>query len=47
MDRERVLNAMNEAMVDAIEEAFHAIEQDDSVRLHLTGTGRGFASAAI
>jgi enoyl-CoA hydratase/carnithine racemase len=43
MDRERVLNAMNEAMVEEIEAAFHTIERDNNVRAYiLTGTGRGF-----
>lgn len=43
LDRERVLNAMNEAMVDALEEAFDRIAADDAVRAYvLTGTGRAF-----
>lgn len=43
LDRERVLNAMNEAMVEALEQAFERIAADDAVRAYvLTGTGRAF-----
>lgn len=42
-DRPKVLNAINEAMVDEIEAALDRFEADDEVRaIVLTGTGRAF-----
>jgi len=43
LDRPKVLNAMNEAMVDEIEEALDRFEADDNVRaIVIAGTGRAF-----
>jgi Enoyl-CoA hydratase/carnithine racemase len=43
LDRERSLNAMNEAMVDALEDAIARLAGDDGVSaLVITGTGRAF-----
>ncbi len=43
LDRERVLNAMNEAMVDELEQAIDRLAADPSVRaVVFTGTGRAF-----
>ena len=43
LDRPKVLNAMNEAMVDEIEEALDRFEADGNVRaIVIAGTGRAF-----
>src|SRR5690606_27796139 len=43
LDRPKVLNAINEAMVDEIEDALDRFEEDAAVRaLVIIGTGRAF-----
>lgn len=43
LDRPKVLNAINEAMVGEIEAAFDRVEQDDAIRaMVIVGTGRAF-----
>lgn len=43
LDRPKVLNAINEAMVDEIEDVMDRVEQDEAIRaLVIVGTGRAF-----
>ena len=45
LNQPRILNAMNEAMIDVILDALEQASMDDSIRaLVITGAGRGFCS---